>query len=204
MGFGGVLVVAGAAVLAASGPYVASRRGSWGVATLLWTLGGLVFLALSLLLAVRGLEALAMPAAPIVGSLYPVFLAAAVLAAGTRYWRHYLAFAALMLALIAAGVAAGAEGLRAAAHAGLHSVSGLILAFAPIYYGLRGVAPAPWAFLAGLGGLTISAGGVALAMASAGVELAVRLVEALLYPVLALSAVLMALGFAGSGGLGRG
>ena len=145
-----------------------------------------------------------MPAAPIVGSLYPVFLAAAVLAAGTRYWRHYLAFAALMLALIAAGVAAGAEGLRAAAHAGLHSVSGLILAFAPIYYGLRGVAPAPWAFLAGLGGLTISAGGVALAMASAGVELAVRLVEALLYPILALSAGLMAVGFAGSGGLGRG
>ncbi len=200
MGLGGLAVVVGAAVLALSGPVVAQRRG-WNTTTVFWTLGSLVFLVLALLLAYMGLDALSLKAAPLVGSLYPVFLAASVLSAGTRYWRHYFAFAVAMLLLIAAGSVLGLGPLRGAAHGLLHGVSGVILAFGPVYYGVRGLAVNGWVYLVGLGGLTISAGGLGLALASVGVEVVAGIVLKLLYPVLALSALLMALGFVASDGL---
>ncbi len=132
---GALAVVVGAVVLSISGPLAAQRRG-WGPTTIPWTLGGVVFLPPSLLLATMGLNALSLSTAPVAGSLYPVFLAAAVLYAGSEYWRHYLAFAAAMLALIAARAALDVGSLKGAAHGVLHGASGVILAFGPIYYGV--------------------------------------------------------------------
>ena len=161
---------------------------------ILWVVSALGFLFVSLGLAVWGLGALEIAATPVIGALYPGFLATGILAWRFRVWRYYLAFTLAMLALMAAGIAIGYRPLAGASQGVLHSLSGLIIVLAPIYYAVRGLAPG-YSILVSLGGLLISVGGLALAAIAVGSPiLPLELVVFILHPILFLSALIMASG----------
>ncbi len=194
----GFVVLLSGVVLVASGLARAWSRRS--AAAILWSAGGAVFAVVALLLLVKGVEVLEYKYAGVVGSLYPALLSLAVVAARSRWWRYLALIYAVLILGIALGYAWGLEALRGASHGILHSISGLILVAGPAYYYLR-LGASRWALLVSLGGFVISVGGVSLALSQAGVEAATRLVSIALYPVLSLSALLLAAGFYASNGL---
>lgn len=193
------LVVAGLA-LAGSGLLVVRRRIE--PATVLWSLGGLVFAAVSILLAVLGTKLLEINVSSLVGSLYPAFLALGVIAAHTKWWKPLGLVYLILLAGIAIGIFTNLEVLKGASHGILHGSAGLILVLLPAYYYYR-LGISRWSLAVSLGGLTISVGGIVLALASAGVPWAAEIVASALYPVLVISALLLAAGYIGSEGFKR-
>lgn len=194
-----ILVISGLA-LAASGALIASKR--LDATTLLWSLGGVVFAIVSILLAVGGTKVLELKYSSFVGSIYPASLALAVASARMRWWKYVAAAYIILLAGILAGITFNLEALKGASHGLLHGTAGLILVALPAYYYYK-YKTSPWVLAASLGGLTISVGGVALALAAGGVEWATQLVSVALYPVLILSALLLAAGFYASEGFRR-
>ncbi|MEB3860438.1 MAG: hypothetical protein LRS43_04435 [Desulfurococcales archaeon] len=175
--------------------YVAIASYKWSrEASALWVIAGLGFLFVSAGLAISGLEALENPLTPFIGALYPGFLASGIIAANTGYWRPYVAFVIAMLALMSIGKASGVEALMGASEGILHSVSGLVIIFMPLYYVYKKISPSI-SVLVSVGGLLISIGGVALASIAAGSPLLPPdLVISILHPVLFLSALTISLG----------
>jgi hypothetical protein len=175
--------------------YVALMSYRWSrVSSTLWVVAGIGFLFVSAGLALWGLDALENPLTPFVGALYPGFMAAGIVAANTRYWRHFVAFVLAMLGLMLAGKAGGSEALMGASEGILHSASGLTIIAVPLYYVYKRLSP-PAGVLVSIGGLLISVGGVALASIAAGSPiLPPDLVISILHPVLFSSAIIMALG----------
>ena len=173
------VTLASAAALVASGLIVYYRYDR--LAGGLWLVGSSAFLLVSLALVVMGIDALGLEVTPLLGSVYPAFIAAAV-ASARGYGLHYSGFAVAMLALIALGITTGVDALKGASHGVLHSASGLVIVLAPIYYYLKGLAGRA-ALLVSLGGVVISIGGLALAAIAMGREiLPLDLVIFILHP----------------------
>jgi len=159
-----------------------------------WLISAIAFLILSVALVTLGLDALSLPVTPYLGSIYPSFLALGIIM--IRYkkgWLYYLGFILLMLILMAIGSAAY-PAIKTTSQIVLHSISGLIIVFLPLYYVVRKKTPSPF-IITSLGGITIGIGGLALASIIAGKPLLpIDLVVQILHPILALSALLIAIG----------
>ncbi|WP_237179455.1 hypothetical protein [Pyrobaculum ferrireducens] len=93
------------------------------------SLGLVVLAALSILLAVQGLEALKSPLAAPLGALVPLLISLGVVkVAAPRYWKWYGVFAVVGLVVIAA--------FRPAVPV-IHAVAGLVIFLLPIYAVLK-------------------------------------------------------------------
>ncbi|MHA1616602.1 MAG: hypothetical protein ACTSX9_04785 [Candidatus Njordarchaeales archaeon] len=166
-----------------------------GVDYFFWIISSLSFLIVAGALAVMGLAALEQPYTPFIGALYPAFLAIGILyRLRDTWWKYYLGFVVVMMILMAAGYSVVYPSLSVGAEVLLHTLSGLIIVFLPIIK----VLTKEWSYeylVITIGGIVIGIGGLALASIVAGAPiLPLELVIALLHPILALSALLIAIG----------
>jgi len=157
-----------------------------------WFLSGLSFLIISIGLALLGLDALALPFTIYLGSIYPSFLALGLLFKRELHWKYYLIFIISMLFLILIGQLLISP-LRTIAQVTLHTISGLIIVFLPIFVYLK-YEEKITQLVFSIGGIVIGIGGMALASIVAGRPiLPLEVVVALLHPLLFISAFLIAL-----------
>lgn len=158
-----------------------------------WSIAGLAYLIIVLALVIMGLDALRLTITPLLGSIYPSFLAVGIISIAYKWWRYYFIFVILMLMLIIVATFISPI-LKGAVHGVLHTISGLIIVFLPLIYIYRKIVNIGF-ITATLGGITIGIGGLALAALMAGKPiLPLDLVIMLLHPLLFLSAFLFSIG----------
>lgn len=163
--------------------------------SLAWIIASISFLIISLGLAIWGLEVLGHPLVPVVGMLYPGFLAVGILAVRYKLYLYWAILVIVFTLLLAIGKVTGLKPLAGVSLGLVHTISGLVIVLIPLYYVYSRVLPS-YAILVSTGGLLISIGGLGLALVAMGRPLIpLETIVYILHPVLFTSAFLMAAGF---------
>ena len=161
-----------------------------------YIISSLAFLIIALALATVGLDALSLPVTIYLGTIYPTFLALAILykLENDEYWKYFLYYVIFALILIAIGKSVYTP-LATVIQIITHSIAGLIIVFLPL---IKTLVSKEWdiKYLTfTIGGIVIGIGGLALATIAANAPmLPFDLVVQLLHPLLFISAFLIAIG----------